>query len=159
MKTGPKPIPLDQRFWRDVMPEPNSGCWIWIGSTKPNGYGHISDRSNGRKSIYAHRVSWELHHGVIPDGMIVCHKCDFPQCVNPDHLFLGSHADNMRDCSRKGRIHKNYLPSETTDLIVQLYKSGTSYKRIAEIAGVNPVTVWAKLRRLGLPRTYKKRAA
>lgn len=98
-----------ERIERQSMPEPNSGCWIWLGSTR-NGYGRltIGSRTDGtRKSISAHRLSFEAHNGPIPDGLYVCHKCDTPACVNPDHLFLGTHMDNVADRERKGR---NYPP-------------------------------------------------
>lgn len=74
---------------------------FWIGVMKPNGYGSVSIQG---KKHNAHRVAWELAHGPVPPGMHVCHKCDTPLCVNPDHLFLGSRSDNMQDCVRKGRF-------------------------------------------------------
>jgi hypothetical protein len=72
-------------------------CWYWIGSRDSGGYGIIGPRK-------AHRESYELFHGKIPIGMHVLHKCDIRSCINPDHLFLGTQLDNMRDCKRKGRI-------------------------------------------------------
>ena len=94
--------PLAERFERHYIPEPNSGCWLWTATGDRDGYGFIAaDRS--RKMLGAHRVSYELHHGTIPDGMLVCHKCDVPGCVNPDHLFLGTNKDNSDDRDRKGR--------------------------------------------------------
>ena len=76
-------------------------CWNWTASLR-NGYGVIS--VNG-KNISAHRISWELHNNRdIPEGMVICHTCDNRKCVNPNHLFLGTQSDNMKDCSAKGRL-------------------------------------------------------
>jgi len=99
---GPKNQPIEPRFWRFVDKLPN-GCWMWCGATMKNGYGTFS--VNGRAHL-AHRVSWELRHGPIPEGMQVLHNCpdgDSPDCVNPDHLFLGTNTDNMADKVAKGR--------------------------------------------------------
>lgn len=89
------------RFWSKV--DKTSDCWVWIGAKHPTGYGAFGI---GQVVHYAHRLSWELVNGPIPDGLFVCHNCpngDNPSCVNPAHLFLGTQVDNMQDMLGKGR--------------------------------------------------------
>lgn len=83
--------------------EPNTGCWLFTGSLSQERYGKIR---HGWFIVLAHRLMYELVTGLRPDGMEVCHRCDNPTCCNPDHLFLGTHAENMRDSARKGRSRK-----------------------------------------------------
>lgn len=92
---------IQTRFWSKV--NKTDGCWEWTGN-KGYGYGHfwIGTKATGRDHL-AHRVSYEWAYGPIPAGMDVCHKCDNPACIRPDHLFLGDHATNMRDRTAKRR--------------------------------------------------------
>lgn len=84
-----------------------STCWHWIASRTQSGKGYGAAYLNGRQ-IPAHRLSWLLHNGPIPNGLLVCHRCDVRHCVRPDHLFLGSPRDNTHDMITKGREYQNY---------------------------------------------------
>lgn len=88
----------EQRFWKYV--HKTESCWLWTGSKVSGRCGNCSAFSSGE---LAHRVSWRLHKGPIPEGLYVCHKCDNGFCVNPDHMFLGTQKDNMDDMISKGR--------------------------------------------------------
>lgn len=95
---------LSARFWPKVAK--GSGCWVWTAALTSNGYGYIW---KGR----AHRASWVIHFGEIPTGLFVLHRCDNRKCVRPDHLFLGTHDDNMADKARKGRQRNCGVPKKT----------------------------------------------
>lgn len=108
-KRSNKPRPLDERLWEKVVKDPSpDGCWIFMGAKSSFGHGIIANADGTRWR--AHRLSWELTNGPIPDGMLVLHHCDVPPCVRPDHLFLGTQTDNMSDCVSKGR---HYTPWST----------------------------------------------
>lgn len=97
---------LKEYMAKNTMPEPMSGCHIWIGVRSNRGYGfaRVGSRTDGtRKLRSAHRVSYEMNVGEIPHGLFCLHKCDTPSCINPSHLFLGDHQANMDDMARKGR--------------------------------------------------------
>lgn len=96
---NPRDEPQDVRFWLHV--NTTGACWLWNDGQRPDAYGHFR-RDDGRQ-VGAHRFSYELHHGPIPDGLHVLHRCDNPPCVNPAHLFAGTRLDNMRDMIEKGR--------------------------------------------------------
>lgn len=126
---------LAERFERFVYTEPNTGCWLWGGSCKAGGYGHFGV-SHG-KIVAAHRVSYGLHIGPIPECMVVCHRCDTPACVNPHHLFLGTPGDNSADRDAKGRLaygERNGRAKLTTPEAVEAHKlidAGLSERAIA----------------------------
>lgn len=97
-------LEISRRFWPRV--RQGVGCWEWTGSTdRKEGYGYVHLGGHEvRRPMKAHRLSWEIHNGPIPEGQWVLHHCDNPKCVKPAHLFLGNRTDNMRDAARKGRI-------------------------------------------------------
>lgn len=97
-------LPLAEHLTENSIPVPFSGCWLWLLSLNRDGYGQCAI---GTKSINAHRLSWMAFRGPIPPRMMVLHSCDVRSCVNPDHLWLGTNADNMRDCFAKGRHNFN----------------------------------------------------
>ena len=92
--------PIAERFWPKVAK--GDGCWEWTGH-RLEGYGRITEGGDNGKELGAHRVSWEIHFGPIPDGLSVLHHCDNPPCVRPNHLFLGTTRDNAKDMGAKGR--------------------------------------------------------
>lgn len=122
-------------------PDLNSGCWLWSGNMQPAGYGVIWDRKDGRKrNIFAHRASWRINVGEIPDGMVVCHRCDTPACVNPAHLFLGTQRDNLRDMFAKGR-HQRHGQKLTPKQVVAIRNDARPCSAVAADYGVGRSTV------------------
>lgn len=102
--SGVVSMSLIDRFTAMFEPIPFSGCWIWTGALDGRGYGQMAT-TNGKSPKKAHRVSYELFNGAIPDGLVVRHKCDIPCCVNPWHLEIGTQKDNMQDASARGRLN------------------------------------------------------
>ncbi len=127
------------RFWTKV--QKTSECWLWIGAPSSGGYGQIGNRN---KRLMAHRVSWEIHFGAISDGMHVLHHCDTPCCVRPDHLFLGTQADNMADRNEKGRQShgEGHACSKLTWEAVKIIRnSGAPQQELADRFGVTASTI------------------
>lgn len=151
--------PAKVRFDRHWTPEPNSGCWLWLGFINATtGYGtfRLDPKELGKS---AHRASWILHRGAIPGGLQVCHKCDVRCCVNPDHLFLGTATENMQDAAQKGRMNwkgrprpnlprrANHPMAKLTEADVLAIRSETaSGRELAERFGIRRETV-SRIRR------------
>lgn len=92
-----------QQFLDKAYPEPNTGCWLWVGKTNWCGYGELHKKDNEYKMIFAHRYSYAIHKGLFDENLKVLHTCDQPCCINPDHLFLGTQQDNISDMDAKKR--------------------------------------------------------
>lgn len=118
----------------------DDGCWIWSGTRNHKGYGQIVI---DRQSKVTHRVAYEEFVGPIPEGLLVCHHCDNPPCINPEHLFLGTHKDNKRDAMNKGRIGK--LSPEKTSRIRELRKEGANVPELMAEYGVGRTTIYSVL--------------
>jgi hypothetical protein len=133
-----------KRFWDKVSIPPEDGCWTWNGATLGDGYGVIGHGKS--KVVRAHRLSWEMAKGTIHDGMFVCHHCDNPPCVNPDHLFLGTALDNTRDMDNKGRRINRPVRGERQGLAkltsnsvirIRIVAGSLSAEKIAKAIGVS----------------------
>ena len=169
LSVRPPGVPATTRFWKFVTMGEHSfeECWEWSGNRTVDGYGVIKDGTRNRR---AHRVSWEIHKGPIPDGMHVLHSCDNRPCVNPSHLRLGTHQDNMRDMAVRGRagggdgyrFHakgiqrgENNAHAIATEEVVRWVRAqhaaGVSYKELAARTGLAYPTVYAIANR----RTWK----
>lgn len=98
-----KVLPVRDRYEKHVIRGAPGECFGWTGTVSPAGYGRIYSRE---EAFYVHRLAYEWAYGPIPEGLYVCHKCDNPICSNPEHLFLGTAADNMADMKAKGRAHR-----------------------------------------------------
>lgn len=147
----PKPKKsLEERFWQKV--NKTETCWLWTAAKHFFGYGLIGCPDKPKRILRAHRASWEMAFGPIPKGLYVLHKCDVPSCVNPDHLFLGTHQQNVDDMVRKGRNAKtgngsgeNSPNSKLTWCNVKKIRSdhaqGSTLIAIAEQYKMHPTTI------------------
>lgn len=131
------------RFWLKV--NKTSDCWLWTASAN-RGYGQFMFRLDGRQRLVkAHRFSYELHHGVIPNGMSVLHACDTPRCLNPAHLFAGTQAENLDDARAKGRLIDGRQHIKVSDAglldIVTNYRPRHNGKQLAAKYGVSLISI------------------
>lgn len=126
-------ITPEERFWSKV--EKGEGCWEWTaGVATNNGYGRFWVDVERQHEV-AHRYAWEITNGPIPDGLSVCHHCDNPACVRPDHLFVGTHAENLQDAVLKGKI-ATLTPSDVRKIRKLRNKTNLTQAEVAERFGV-----------------------
>lgn len=161
MAFGPKPKPLKELFMLHFDIKNDDECWEWKSSLIGSGYGQFQCRINGIVHRYAHRVSWVLYKGDIPDGMKILHKCDNRKCVNPNHLFIGTQKDNVADMDQKGRRvvvahfgenHKRAILN--IDAILDIKNSNLKNTELAAKYGVRPSAI-SKVR---CGRTWKNQS-
>lgn len=146
-----KHLTLEERFWEKVGAKTSSGCILWTGKINKQGYGRLY--LSPRKETMAHRFSFELFCGHIPDGLFVLHRCDNPPCINPNHLFLGTHQDNDLDRCRKGRTAKGpqlphtKLTASQVSEIRRLYQRGRlTHKQLGKRFKVTACNILAVVR-------------
>jgi len=142
------PEELLERLWEKVDIRGKNDCWLWTGYTKSHGYGWVKHNGSG---YLAHRVAWSSRSGRMPDfshGEIICHACDTPLCCNPNHLWVGTHADNTRDMMNKGRNKKLWaLTDEQVKEVRRRKRLGFKTGTIAREFGVSPTTILKSLQR------------
>jgi hypothetical protein len=155
MSKGPAPQPLEVRFWKSVQKTEN--CWIWTASRRHGRYGQIgtgSKRDGSKKVESAHRVAWRLFHGAIPPGLSVLHHCDNPPCVRPEHLFLGTNAENLSDMRQKGR---GKMPAHIKGPANPAAKLGVDKAREVQAGFASGENKSMLARRFGVSRTTIRR--
>jgi len=147
----------NERFLGKMKINQETGCWEWEGGKNKKGYGQFWTKGDDRKKWLAHRHSYELHRGPIPDGMMVCHSCDNRACINPNHLFIGTAADNTADMMSKGRekiprirgsVHGRAKLAEEDVLAIRA-ASGISLQSLADQYNVTKQNIWFIRRRKG----------
>jgi len=147
---------LDASFFDRTIPD--GECWLWTGRVQspsrvsPGGYGTLSRFG---RVIYAHRYAYALINGPIPADLEILHSCDRPLCINPAHLSVGTHADNMADAARKGHLGRSLTSAQVQNIRAVYAGGGVSQRRLAERYGLAQATLWAILNR----RSYRDAAA
>lgn len=119
----------------------DSGCWAWVGASKNNGYGHVTYKN---KNITAHKMSFMLFKGDVPEGFDVCHECDNRWCVNPNHLFLGTRLDNMQDAVRKHRTaggNRKHITELQVQEVIRRINLGNTPSQISKALNIHSQTI------------------
>jgi predicted XRE-type DNA-binding protein len=157
-RNGPYPKSPVERFWTKVDKRSPTQCWPWLGAVVPDGYGFLLGTPVDGKVrwIRAHRLSWEIANGSIPAGGHVLHHCDNPACVNPAHLYVGSHQQNMRDRAERKRGKEQHGESNTNaklsaakvEAIRVLIAGGLSQTEVARMFGMSQPQVSRIVRRV-----------
>lgn len=132
---------IKSRFFTNIV-KVEGGCWSWVGTTRPDGRGYMSVRGKRKP---AHHLSLEIHNRPLPDGKIACHTCNNKNCVNPDHLYHGTHAENSRDAVLAGAIHWRKL---TKDQVISIRKSTESIRVLSDRYGVSPAAIAKVIKRI-----------
>lgn len=136
-KPGPRPRDVRERFEEYVRHDPISDCWIWDGARYGQGYGKFGVAGKTKR---AHRVSYQIYNGTIAETDLVLHRCDTPACVNPKHLFIGTHADNVNDKCSKGRQTRgitNGAAKLTEAQVRQIRAACGTHEEIAQSFGIS----------------------
>lgn len=143
-------LTIAERFWAKTEKIPFHDCWEWVGPRLPRGYGYMFDPTGKGQKTYAHRFAYFLANGPIAGGLSVLHRCDNPSCVRPDHLFLGTQAENLADMDAKGRRRHRAMLGEdnatsklTVDSVLMVRQSDASGASLARLLGVTKECVYA----------------
>jgi len=134
-----KVIPPADRFWKHV--DTSGDCWLWTGAKHDFGYGKFGV-GPGKSPMNTHRYSWILHNGPVPDGLSVLHTCDVPACVRPEHLYLGTHDDNMADMAVRKRAGRRKLTEDDMIQIRRMLAKDLKHADIASQFGVSDGLIW-----------------